>query len=282
MLNNLTNFANIIKNKLVKKEVLPTDLIALGRADQAYNGGYQPIAITAEDLINQLAQNSDRLVAGTREVVLTDNMGDAILTFDPGSATIQTSGIGSELILSTLTGDDISLESGNDISLQGGGGLYDTQDAGGDISISGGKGAAGNLNDAGAGGDISISAGPGGNSVSGVDGMGGNITIQGGYTIGTGTSGGDVSIFAGGSTDGIYGTVVIQGAFIWNFNTNEATLEFPVEPLATLLSASSTPGARAMIKDSNVAASGNFGAIAATGGTNIVPVFSDGVNWLIG
>jgi len=37
-----------------------------------------------------------------------------------------------------------------------------------------------------------------------------------------------------------------------------------------------------MIADSSVAASGNFGAIAATGGANIVPVFSDGVDWLIG
>jgi hypothetical protein len=51
MLHNLTNFANIIRDRMVKKEVLPTDLIALGRTDKNYDGGYRPIAITAEDLL---------------------------------------------------------------------------------------------------------------------------------------------------------------------------------------------------------------------------------------
>jgi hypothetical protein len=37
-----------------------------------------------------------------------------------------------------------------------------------------------------------------------------------------------------------------------------------------------------MINDSTVVASGNFGAIAVGGGANIVPVFSDGTDWLIG
>jgi hypothetical protein len=37
-----------------------------------------------------------------------------------------------------------------------------------------------------------------------------------------------------------------------------------------------------MINDSTVAASTNFGAIAVGGGGNIVPVFSDGADWLIG
>jgi len=36
------------------------------------------------------------------------------------------------------------------------------------------------------------------------------------------------------------------------------------------------------VTDSTVAASGNFGAIVAGGSTNVVPVFSDGTNWLIG
>jgi hypothetical protein len=39
---------------------------------------------------------------------------------------------------------------------------------------------------------------------------------------------------------------------------------------------------RAFVRDSTVAASGNFGAIVAGGGSNNVPVFYDGTNWLIG
>lgn len=39
---------------------------------------------------------------------------------------------------------------------------------------------------------------------------------------------------------------------------------------------------RAFIADSSVAASGNFGAIAAGGGANIVPVYFDETNWKIG
>lgn len=41
-------------------------------------------------------------------------------------------------------------------------------------------------------------------------------------------------------------------------------------------------GARAFVNDSTVAGSGNFGAIVAGGGSNNVPVYSDGTNWRIG
>ena len=47
-------------------------------------------------------------------------------------------------------------------------------------------------------------------------------------------------------------------------------------------SAASNSGARAMVSDSTVAASGNFGAVVASGGANVVPVYSDGSNWRIG
>jgi len=53
--------------------------------------------------------------------------------------------------------------------------------------------------------------------------------------------------------------------------------------VATLTSAATVgSGARAFVSDSSVAASGNFGAIVAGGGSNIVPVYSDGTNWRIG
>lgn len=41
-------------------------------------------------------------------------------------------------------------------------------------------------------------------------------------------------------------------------------------------------GARAFVNDSNATASGNFGAVVAGGGSNNVPVYSDGSNWRIG
>ena len=64
MLNNLTNFANIIRERMVKKATLPTDLIALGRVDASYDGGYRPIAISAGDLINQIGEPSVTFVQG--------------------------------------------------------------------------------------------------------------------------------------------------------------------------------------------------------------------------
>lgn len=41
-------------------------------------------------------------------------------------------------------------------------------------------------------------------------------------------------------------------------------------------------GQRQFVSDSSVAASGNFGAAVAGGGTNTVPVYSDGAVWRIG
>jgi hypothetical protein len=57
----------------------------------------------------------------------------------------------------------------------------------------------------------------------------------------------------------------------------------PSVTLATLPSASTAgAGARSVISDSTVAMSGNFGAVAAGGGSNVVPVISDGTDWRIG
>lgn len=52
--------------------------------------------------------------------------------------------------------------------------------------------------------------------------------------------------------------------------------------VSALPSAASNEGTRAFVNDSNAAASGNFGAIVAAGGSNKVPVYSDGTDWRIG
>ena len=71
--------------------------------------------------------------------------------------------------------------------------------------------------------------------------------------------------------------------YIYNLNyPNQRILTYPLAQLTDLGSPIVSAGARAMINDSTVPASTNFGAIAVGGGANVVPVFSDGTNWLIG
>jgi hypothetical protein len=72
---------------------------------------------------------------------------------------------------------------------------------------------------------------------------------------------------------------------IKNFTYKEAiaALAFTPVTLTTLGTASAAgAGARAFINDSNVAAATNFGTVAVSGNTNIVPVYSDGTNWRVG
>jgi hypothetical protein len=277
----ILNFISWIRGGRQVTSVDPAKtLIPVGLKDPKRDDAYLAGAITVQDLSGQLG--GDRLVAGTREVVLTDNAGDAELTFDAGTAVIQTSGSGSDLYIRTLTGDDIILESGDDIRLQGDKGFYDDTAEGGDINIFAGDGSDGDSANAGSGGDISIEAGDGGNSISGTQGQGGFVSIRGGYTSEPGLPGGDINMYPGNSNSGIPGNVIITGTFTWEFSTRNAVLKFPAVTLATLPNAAGVPGARAIIADSNLAAPGNFGAIAATGGSAIVPVFSDGINWLIG
>jgi len=84
-------------------------------------------------------------------------------------------------------------------------------------------------------------------------GAGSNSVVLGNESITTTVLRGDVE------TDG----TVTTGAY------TVATLPTP------------STGMRAYVTDSNVAASGNFGATVAAGGANTVPVFYDGTNWII-
>ena len=54
MLNNLTNFFNLITGGLIKKTVSPTDLIALGTKNPKFGGGYRPTGITMADFLTQI------------------------------------------------------------------------------------------------------------------------------------------------------------------------------------------------------------------------------------
>ena len=50
MLNNITNFFNLVSGRRIKTSVDPTDLVALGIQDPRTPGIYQPAAIRACDL----------------------------------------------------------------------------------------------------------------------------------------------------------------------------------------------------------------------------------------
>jgi collagen type VII alpha len=67
-----------------------------------------------------------------------------------------------------------------------------------------------------------------------------------------------------------------------NFNAN-VIIKTTAVPFANLPSAATAgAGARAFINDGNIAATANFAAQVSGGGSNNVPVYSDGTNWLIG
>jgi hypothetical protein len=58
MLNNITNFFNLIATRKIKTKVDPTDLLPIGTRDSRYTGCYQPTAILACDFANQVTCNN--------------------------------------------------------------------------------------------------------------------------------------------------------------------------------------------------------------------------------
>jgi len=61
------------------------------------------------------------------------------------------------------------------------------------------------------------------------------------------------------------------------------TAQFTLYTVAQLpAAATAIAGTRAVVSDSNAALTAGIGAVVATGGSNIVPVFCDGTNWRIG
>ena len=59
--------------------------------------------------------------------------------------------------------------------------------------------------------------------------------------------------------------------------------QFKLYTVATLPTASITiAGTRAAVSNANAALTAGIGTIVVNGGSNVVPVFCDGVNWRIG
>ena len=262
-----------------------------GSGNYLWNWLGTPLKKFAEALQSYISVSSDKLVAGSRELTL-DNLGE--LAINSGNLTIVSPNLDVRLEagddVRLLAQDVISIEAQNDITLVSKTQVeigyltpdFDSGNGGQVIKLLGGEGASGDTVDAGPGGNIDIYAGNAGTSNLGQQSVGGDITIEGGHTTRLSPyQGGQVYIRGGSSADGIEGIVRICSNVEWTFNPNTGAVECPVVLLAAL--GLPTPkGKRAMISDSTVAASGNFGAIAVGGGNNTVPVFSDGTNWLIG
>lgn len=70
MLNNLTNFFNLIRGRKIKTTPDGSDLIPLGTRDPRYDGSYQPTGITVDDFVASLPP------AGVQSV--TDNGGGGV------------------------------------------------------------------------------------------------------------------------------------------------------------------------------------------------------------
>jgi len=74
MLNNITNFFNLIKSKRIKTELESEDLIAIGTRQSKSKGDYKPTAIKFEDLRAQLGGGSNGTgIGGTQYIFVQAN-----------------------------------------------------------------------------------------------------------------------------------------------------------------------------------------------------------------
>jgi hypothetical protein len=102
-----------------------------------------------------------------------------------------------------------------------------------------------------------------------------------GYTT-TFTNDGQVNIPGGLTAFTDIGTDGNIYAVNFNASGNISATGLVVTPPQALADLTLTAGARAFANDANLVATGNFGAQVANGGSNVVPVWSDGANWYIG
>lgn len=185
--------------------------------------------------------------------------------------------------------DNEIFSNGGIVSISGGNGYH-----GGEVQIDGGHGYTAT------GGNVRVHAGIGVTNGGilelfggyGSTGYGGPVNISGGSgSLGQGNvsissfnseiqvTSSDLSVTANSNVV-VTSASGSEAAFSWTFTT-QAALLCPVFNLGDLPSPT-TAGYRAMVNDANLAASGNFGAVVSSGGSNVVPVYSDGSDWRIG
>ena len=113
MLNNLTNFLNLIREGKIKtaSTIAPTDLISLGTKDPNFGGGYQPTAIEFSELAAAIGGGGVQSVTDNGTGVVSVN------NADPANPVIGFNGVNVDGI--TITGDGTP---GNPLVAVGGGG----------------------------------------------------------------------------------------------------------------------------------------------------------------
>lgn len=94
----------------------------------------------------------------------------------------------------------------------------------------------------------------------------------------------DGGVFIGATTSAGVGTLNAGTGLYVNANVAvdaNGLLRGPGFTVGGLPAAAGVAGARTRVTDSNAAITAGIGAVVAGGGANVVPVFSDGVNWRI-
>ena len=110
MLNNLTNFFNLIRGRKIKTTPDGTDLLPLGTRDPRFDGEYQPTAITVADFVASLPAGVQSVTDnGLGSVVVVDNT-------DPINPIVEFNGV--YVDGTTVTGDGTI---GNPLVAAGGG-----------------------------------------------------------------------------------------------------------------------------------------------------------------
>ena len=101
-------------------------------------------------------------------------------------------------------------------------------------------------------------------------------------TLNTVVLGNDGSVSAVGSITG--GNVIMPGSggdMTMTGGNITGAVRVITTPVA-LSSLTTVAGGRAFVNDGNLVAASNFGSQIGSGGSNVVPVWSDGANWYIG
>ena len=223
--------------------------------------------------------------------------GDSGLTYDAATDSLTVTGVvyAGEVWTDTLNyanGDPWTGGTGT----SGYSGISGTNGAAGTSGYSGSNGLAGDPGTSGYSGTNGLAGDPGTSGYSGwsgIDGLPGDPGTSG-YSGWSGIDGlpgdpGDPGLPGDPGTSGYSGWSGIDGlpgdpgepgtsgysgfSGVW---VNNVTI------LENLGPASSHQGMRAMITNGNLVATGNFGAVITDGGANIVPIYSNGTDWLVG
>jgi hypothetical protein len=206
----------------------------------------------------------------------TSFAGDSGLTYDAATDSLTVTGV---VFAGEVWSDTLNYANGNPwTGVAGTSGYSGINGATGTSGYSGSNGLAGDPGTSGYSGSNGLAGDPGTSGYSGWSGIDG---LQGdpgdpGLPGDPGTSG-----YSGWSgIDGLPGDPGDPGTS--GYSGFSGIWVNTVTTLETLGSASTHQGMRAMITNGNLVATGNFGAVITDGGANIVPIYSDGTDWLVG